>query len=154
MSEQKKVDLKNVINTAGKYLQMEVKSPALGLRFTTSLKVFFSCEFRDCYILHKQNSSLLEVFYEKAVLKNFAKFIGKHLCHSLFFNKVEACNFIKKETLAKVFCCGFCEIFKNIFFYRTPLVAASAKSIIHHDKSFKNKMKKLVAHGLVYFNII
>ena len=25
---------------------------------------------------------------EKIVLKNFAKFTGKHLCHSLFFNKV------------------------------------------------------------------
>ena len=34
-------------------------------------------------------------------------------------------QFIKKEALAQVFCCGFCEIFKNIFFYRTPLVAAS-----------------------------
>ena len=29
-----------------------------------------------------------EVFYKKAVLKNFAKLIGKHLCLSLFFNKV------------------------------------------------------------------
>ena len=31
----------------------------------------------------------LEMFYEKGVLKNFAKFTGKHLCQSLFFNKVE-----------------------------------------------------------------
>ena len=36
-----------------------------------------------------------------------------------------ACNFIKKETLAQVFSCEFCEISKNIFFYRTPLVVAS-----------------------------
>ena len=28
------------------------------------------------------------VFYKKGVLKYFAKFIGKHLCQSLFFNKV------------------------------------------------------------------
>ena len=27
----------------------------------------------------------------------------------------EACNFIKKETLAQVFSCEFCEIFKNFF---------------------------------------
>ena len=27
-----------------------------------------------------------------------------------------ACNFIKKETLAQVFFCGFYDIFKNIFF--------------------------------------
>ena len=29
-----------------------------------------------------------EVFCEKCVLKNFAKFTGKQLCRSLFFNKV------------------------------------------------------------------
>ena len=34
-------------------------------------------------------------------------------------------NFIKKETLAQMFSCEFYEIFKNTFFYRTPLVAAS-----------------------------
>ena len=28
------------------------------------------------------------MFYKKGVLKNFAKFTGKHLCHSLYFNKV------------------------------------------------------------------
>ena len=30
--------------------------------------------------------------------------------------QAEACNFIKKETLAQVFSCEFCEIFKNTFF--------------------------------------
>ena len=38
------------------------------------------------------------------------------MCQSLFFNK---------ETLAQVFSCEFCEISKNTFFHRTPLVAAS-----------------------------
>ena len=28
----------------------------------------------------------------------------------------QACNFIKKETLAQVFSCEFCGIFKNTFF--------------------------------------
>ena len=32
-------------------------------------------------------------------------------------------------TLAQVFSCEFCEIFKNIFFYRTPLVAASVNAL-------------------------
>ena len=54
----------------------------------------------------------------KGVLRNFAKFTGKHLCQSLFFNKVagQACNFIKKETLAYGFSCEFYEISKNTFF--------------------------------------
>ena len=34
-------------------------------------------------------------------------------------------NFIKKETLGKMLFCEFCEIFKSIYFYRTPLMTAS-----------------------------
>ena len=41
------------------------------------------------------------------ILKNFAKFTGKHLFQSLFFNK---------ETLEQVFSCEFCEILKTTFF--------------------------------------
>ena len=52
-------------------------------------------------------SSRSEVYYKKDVLKNFEKLTGKHLCQSPFLKKL--------QTLA----------FKNIFFYRTPLVAAS-----------------------------
>ena len=38
------------------------------------------------------------------------------LITSLLFSKGLACNFIKKETLALVFSCEFCEISKNTFF--------------------------------------
>ena len=67
------------------------------------------------------------MFCKKGVFRNFAKFNEKHLCQSLFFNKVAglSCNFIKKEILVQVFSCEFCEISKNTFFDRTPLVAAS-----------------------------
>ena len=53
---------------------------------------------------------------KKGVLRNFAKFNGKHLCQCLYFNNVAGLNFIKKEALAQVFSCEFCEIFNNIFF--------------------------------------
>ena len=39
--------------------------------------------------------------------------------------QAEVCNFIKKEILAQVFYCEFCEISRNTFSYRTPSVAAS-----------------------------
>ena len=29
----------------------------------------------------------------------------------------EACKFVKNETVAQVFFCEFCEIFKKIYFY-------------------------------------
>ena len=69
-----------------------------------------------------------EVFCKKDILRNVPKFTGKHLCQSLFFNKVaglRSATFVKKETLAQVFSCEFCESSKNIFSYRTPPVAAS-----------------------------
>ena len=37
----------------------------------------------------------------------------------LFKSSSQACNFIKKETLAQVFLCEFCEISKNTFFTET-----------------------------------
>ena len=52
---------------------------------------------------------------KKGVLRNFAKFTGKHLCQSLFFNKVAGLQLYRKETLAQVFSCEFCEISKNTF---------------------------------------
>ena len=33
-----------------------------------------------------------QVFYKKAVLENFAIFVGKQLCWSLFFNKLQTFN--------------------------------------------------------------
>ena len=76
---------------------------------------------------------------KKSVLRNFAKVTGKYLCQSLFFNKVAglACNFIKKESLAQVFSCEFCEISENTFFHRRPLAAASEIS----DIDFHSKKK-------------
>ena len=79
----------------------------------------------SCYLfwrLHEKNvknnkTSRRRCSVRKVFLRNFTKFTGKHLCQSLFFNKVAgaACNFIKKETLAQVLSCKFCEISKNTF---------------------------------------
>ena len=52
----------------------------------------------------------------KRVLRNCAKFTGKHLYQSLFF---------KKETLARVFSCEFREISKNSFSTEYPPANAS-----------------------------
>ena len=67
--------------------------------------------------------------------------------------QVEACNIIKKETLALVFSCEFCEISKSTFFTENLLATASNKifvgpildyaNIIYNKsltKFFKNKL--------------
>ena len=71
--------------------------------------ILFSCHIRV-------RSSHQDLFCKKGVLRNSAKFTRKCLCQSHFF---------KKETLAQVFSCEFCKIFKNFVSYRTPQMAAS-----------------------------
>ena len=41
------------------------------------------------------------------------------MCQSLFLNKVEGLQRFKKETLAQVFSCEFCEIYKSNLFTNT-----------------------------------
>ena len=54
-----------------------------------------------------------EVFCKKDVLRNFAKFTGRQLCESRFFNKIAG---VVPETLSQVFSCEFIEISKTTFF--------------------------------------
>ena len=85
-------------------------------------------------------SSLPEVFCKKGALRNFLKFTGKHLCQSLFF---------KKEALAQVSPCEFCEISKNIFSYRTlPMTASGQLSNLNSEIIPESKKA-----GVLYLNM-
>ena len=66
----------------------------------------------------KQQKQSSEVCYKKVVFRNFTKFTRKHLCQSLFFNKVASLRpaTLFKKRLAQVFSCDFCEIFKDTIF--------------------------------------
>ena len=66
-----------------------------------------SCVTQTPSYKHTNRSRHQRCYKEKCLLTNFTKFSGKYLCQSLSFNKVAACNFIKKDTLAKVFSCEF-----------------------------------------------
>ena len=59
---------------------------------------------------------------KKGVLRNFAKFTGKHLGHVSFLMKpqAETCNFIKKKDLGAG---AFLRILRNFQKHRTPPVA-------------------------------
>ena len=63
-------------------------------------------------------SSRPEVFCKKGILK-ISQNLQENTCATVSF---EACNLIKKENLAQVFSCEYCEIL------RTPPVAASETS--------------------------
>ena len=74
-------------------------------------------------------SSHWRCYIKIAVLKNFVKFIGKHLCQSLLFNKVAGLRpttLLKRDSGIGVFC-EFCEIFKITFFTEQLRTTASVK---------------------------
>ena len=49
----------------------------------------------------------------------------------LFISRPEVCNFIKKENLAQMYSCEFCEISKNTFFIEHLWVTASGPCRSH-----------------------
>ena len=59
----------------------------------------------------------------------------------------------KKKTLAQVFSCEFCEISKNTFFYRTPLVAASVVSIHYKGSSSFTKTTETANRFSLLFSL-
>ena len=64
-------------------------------------------------------SSRPEVFCKKDVLQNFAKFTGKHLCLSLFFNKVADLRpaiLLKKRLWHRCFVVNFAKFLRTPFF--------------------------------------
>ena len=71
-------------------------------------------------------SSRTEVFCEKGVLKNFTKFTGKHLCQSLFFNKV-AGSLLKKRLYHRCFPVNFAK------FLRTPFLTELLRWLLLHS---------------------
>ena len=71
----------------------------------------------------------------------------KHKCKG---QRTEDCNFIKKETLAQVFSCEFCEISKNTFF--TEHLRATASALYHNSlKETCQEKTKNFRYPIMYF---
>ena len=67
------------------------------------------------------------MFYKKCVLRNVAKLTGKHLCQSLFFNKVAGlgpANLLKKDS-NRCFPVNFAKFLRTPFFTEHLWTAAS-----------------------------
>ena len=93
------------------------EQPNLNLETEGKISQAVTNFLKHCYF----RSSHLRCSVKKGVLRNFAKFAGKHLWQRFFFNKVagQACNFIKKRAPGA---CAFLWILRNFsehLFYRT-----------------------------------
>ena len=71
-------------------------------------------------IIHRSNRP--EEFCEKVVLRNFAKFTGKHLCQSLLLNKVAGlrlATLLKKRPWHRCFPVNFAKFLRTLFSQNT-----------------------------------
>ena len=69
-------------------------------------------------LLTKLRGSRPEVFCKKGVLRNFAKFTGKELCRSLFFNKVAGltpATLLRKRLWHRCFPVNFARFLRTSF---------------------------------------
>ena len=92
------------------------------------------------YSLPLENS-FPEVFCRKGVLRNFAKFTGKHLCQSLFFNKVaglRSVTLLKKRLWHRCFPVNFAKFLRIPFLteHLRWLLLAFDNLILTHFPSF------------------
>ena len=71
------------------------------------------------FMIYSEAATPLEVFYTKGALKNSAKFTGKHLRQSLFFNKVAG---LRPATLLKNRLWHRCFPMNFVKFVRTPFL--------------------------------
>ena len=76
-----------------------------------------NCILLSCHV--RVRSSRQEVFCKKGALRNSTKFIGKHLCQSLFFNKVAG---LRPATLLKKRLWHRCFLVNVAKFLRTPFL--------------------------------
>ena len=79
----------------------------------------FPAKFESSNNSQGVRSSLPKLFCEKGVLKNFAKFTGKHVCQSLFFNEVadlRPATLLKKRLWRRFFPVNFAKFFRTPFF--------------------------------------
>ena len=94
-----------------------------GILLTKIDKVFrfrpFAKNFQIC--TNNFRSSRTKVLYKKGVVKNFANFIEKRFCWSLYFNMIAGLmclggGLIMKETSTELFSYEFYESRRSIFF--------------------------------------
>ena len=88
---------------------------------------------------------------KKGVPRNFPKFIGKHLCQSLFFNKVASLRpatlLKKRDSGTGVFLC-FLENFWEHLFYRAP----PEECFCQFTRSFSSFYKHAESHYRHYLH--
>ena len=111
-----------------------------------------------CYITEPQpdRSSHQRCFVRKSVLRNFAKFTGKHLCQGLFFNKhlrPQPATLLKKRLWHSCFLVNFAKFLRTsflqktsgrLFLKRSPISITAFYHLVIDQKVIENLVTRLV----------
>ena len=90
-------------------------------------------------LVFQRIKSIHETQTRFSLFSNNYQFYPEAVAQTCSVKRCCACNFIKKETLAQVFFCEFCEISKNTFFTEHVWATAFYNSSIVHKKDFIKK---------------
>ena len=94
----------------------------------------------------RNRSSRTDVFCKKGVLRNFAKFIEKHLCQSLFFNKAAGLRpaiLLKKRLWHSCFPVNFGKFLRTPFSQNTPgRLLLKLLEILHEEARGLSRLDK------------
>ena len=113
-------------------------SPAHRFRNNKRGHVFKNTEFNNVYPepCNQKQKQPPKVFCKKRCFRNFAKFTGKHLCQSLFFNKVASLRLatvLKKRPWRRCFPMNFEK------FLRTPILKNTSWLLLLQKELLRKK---------------
>ena len=117
----------SILILSNEKIQISILFASAGVSFETA---FFLC----VSLTLKRTEAVVRMCFVKGVLRNFAKFTGKHLCQSLFFNKVAGWGKLgscySKSTRYKRFL-NWHKIVKKVVTVKTPFFVVGPFSTPH-----------------------
>ena len=113
--------------------------------------VFSSCSYFkfSCKKWQISRSSHRRCSVRKGVLRNFAKFTGKHPCQRLFFNRVGG---LKPATLFKKRLWRRCFLVNFAKFLTTPFLQNTSGRLLLNQVSLEVNVKNIFERGAMHFS--
>ena len=115
------------------------------------LFIFSSCSYLKCSCKkwQKSRSSHRRCSVRKGVLRNFAKFTGKHPCQRLFFNRVGG---LKPATLFKKRLWRRCFLVNFAKFLTIPFLQNTSGRLLLNQVSLEVNVKNIFERGAMHFS--